>query len=181
MKFIYIFMLFFFVTNCSKTKVVFVCGDHKCINKSEAEQYFEENLSIEVRLIDKQKKEEPSLVELNLNEDKNKQRKVRIYAKDEGGDQLKTLSKEEIVKIRKNIKNKKNEKKLTKKSIIINESPKKKIRNNKKEVFIKKKVLKRDKTIDVCTILKDCNIEEISKYLENQGRKKKFPDITTRQ
>jgi len=83
MKFIYIFILFFFVTSCSKTKVVFVCGDHKCINKSEAEQYFEENLSIEVRIIDKQQSEEVSLVELNLNEDKNKKRKVRIFAKEE--------------------------------------------------------------------------------------------------
>ena len=94
---------FFFVTSCSKTKVEFVCGDHKCINKSEAEQYFEENLSIEVRIIDKQQSEEVSLVELNLNEDKNKKRKVRIYVKEEKKDQLKTLSKEQIRKMKKNL------------------------------------------------------------------------------
>ena len=34
---------------------------------------------------------------------------------------------------------------------------------------------------DVCTILKKCSIDEISKYLLNQGKKKDFPDITTRQ
>ena len=181
MKFIYIFILFFFVTSCSKTKVEFVCGDHKCINKSEAEQYFEENLSIEVRIIDKQQSEEVSLVELNLNEDKNKKRKVRIYAKKEKKDQLKTLSKEQIVEIRKNIKNKKNEKKLVKKSINTNDNLKKKITKDKKELLFKKNVLRKEKPIDVCTILKDCSIDEISKYLENQGRKKKFPDITTRQ
>ena len=57
---------------------MFVCGDHKCINKSEAEQYFEENLSIEVRIIDKQQSEEVSLVELNLNEDKNKKKSENL-------------------------------------------------------------------------------------------------------
>ena len=107
-------------------------------------------------------------------------RKVRIYAKKEKKDQLKTLSKEQIVEIRKNIKNKKNEKKLVKKSINTNENFKK-ITKDKKELLFKKNLLRKEKPIDVCTILKDCSIDEISKYLENQGRKKKFPDITTRQ
>ena len=40
---------------------------------------------------------------------------------------------------------------------------------------------KRENVVDVCTILEKCNIETISKYLLNQGKKKKFPDITTRQ
>ena len=117
-----------FLTSCNKPKTVFLCGDHVCVNKAEAEQYFEENLSIEVRIIDKQQSEEVSLVELNLNEDKNKKRKVRIYAKEEKKDQLKTLSKEQIGEIRKNIKNKKNEKKLVKKSINTNDNLKKKIK-----------------------------------------------------
>ena len=34
---------------------------------------------------------------------------------------------------------------------------------------------------DVCTILKKCSIDEISKYLLDQGKKKDFPDITKRQ
>ena len=37
------------------------------------------------------------------------------------------------------------------------------------------------KIVDICTILKDCNIDEISKYLIEQGKSKKFPDITTRE
>ena len=32
--------------------------------------------------------------------------------------------------------------------------------------------------VDVCTILKKCSIDEISKYLLKQGKKKDFPDIT---
>ena len=34
--------------------------------------------------------------------------------------------------------------------------------------------------VDVCTILKECSIDEISKYLLKEG-KKSFPDITIRQ
>ena len=34
---------------------------------------------------------------------------------------------------------------------------------------------------DVCTILKKCSIDEISKYLLDKGKNKNFPDITMRQ
>ena len=40
---------------------------------------------------------------------------------------------------------------------------------------------KKDKVLDVCTILENCNIDEISKYLLKQGREKGFPDITIRE
>ena len=35
-----------------KTTSRIICGDHICVNKSEAEQYFEDNLSIEVQIVD---------------------------------------------------------------------------------------------------------------------------------
>ena len=48
-------------------------GDHECINKQEANQYFKENLSLEVKIVDK-KKLVTDLVELNLIENsENKQ------------------------------------------------------------------------------------------------------------
>ena len=37
------------------------------------------------------------------------------------------------------------------------------------------------KTVDICTILDECSIDEISKYLVEQGMNKQFPDITTRE
>ena len=40
---------------------------------------------------------------------------------------------------------------------------------------------KKINVVDVCTILEKCSIDEISKYLLDDGRNKKFPDITTRQ
>jgi hypothetical protein len=56
----------------------------------------------------------------------------------------------------------------------------------KKDVFkpgVNKKMIetvsKRNiNVIDVCTVLEKCNIDEISKYLLEQGRKKGFPDIS---
>ena len=40
---------------------------------------------------------------------------------------------------------------------------------------------KTENIVDICTILEKCSIDEISKYLLEQGKKKKFPDLTTRQ
>ena len=66
MKKILIILFFFLINNCSKPKSILICGDHVCINNSEAEQYFENNLSIEVKIIDSKKKNEIDLVELKL-------------------------------------------------------------------------------------------------------------------
>ena len=55
-KNIIVLSLLFFLSNCNSTKTVLVCGDHLCVNKSEAEQYFEDNLSLEVRIVDKKEK-----------------------------------------------------------------------------------------------------------------------------
>ena len=35
--------------------------------------------------------------------------------------------------------------------------------------------------VDVCTIIEKCSIEEISKYLINQGKKRDYPDITLKE
>ena len=40
---------------------------------------------------------------------------------------------------------------------------------------------KQNDVVDICTIIKKCSINEISKYLLNQGKKRDFPDITKRQ
>ena len=35
--------------------------------------------------------------------------------------------------------------------------------------------------VDICVILEKCNINEISKYLIEQGKKRGFPDITLKE
>jgi len=192
MKLIFILVIFFLINSCSKPKTVLICGDHICVNKTEAEQYFEENLTIEVKIIDKKIKNEVDLVELNLKESNKDQRKVTIKSKKQTNKNIKSLSNNEIAKIKKDLKNKKKlEKKIVKKTnnrisnqqkIIINKDNSKndiKSKKNRKKVNHVNKKAK--DIVDVCTILEKCSIDEISKYLLNQGIKKDYPDITTRQ
>ena len=56
---------------------------------------------------------------------------------------------------------------------------------NKKQSIDKKMdkeiVKKKNDTLDICTILEKCSIEEISNYLIKEGKRKKFPDITLKE
>ena len=100
MKKLFLFFLILSLFGCSKPKTVLICGDHVCINKSEAKQYFEENLSIEVKIIDKKRKKEENLVEVNLLNRPNGKKEVFISEKKNTKKDLKTLSEQEIFKIK---------------------------------------------------------------------------------
>tara|TARA_B100001248_G_scaffold185331_1_gene141397 strand:- start:440 stop:994 length:555 start_codon:yes stop_codon:yes gene_type:complete len=184
MKQILLLISFFILLSCSKPKTVLICGDHICINKDEAKQYFEENLSLEVKIIDNNVKKEINLIELNLKENINGKRKVSVSTKDNTKKDIKILSDQEVDKIKQDIENKKKNKKIVLKEIKKNDQSiiKEKKLNQKN---VKAKIINVDKNqgdiVDVCTILKKCSIDEISKYLLEIGKKKEFPDITTRQ
>ncbi len=169
-------IIFLTVFGCSKPKTVFICGDHVCVNNAEAEQFFEENLSIEVKIIDKKKKKEVDLVQLNLRET-NSKRSVSVEKKDLSEKKIKTLSNDEIRKIKKGLKEKKNKiasKKLTNNKKKTNN----KILNDPNNQKSKIKSLKNQEAkLDICEKIKNCNIKEISEYLIKEGKNKKFPDI----
>ena len=78
MRLIIFFFIIFTIQSCSKPRTVLICGDHICINKSEAEKYFEENLSIEVKIIDDKKKNNINLVQLNLQRNNANKKMVSI-------------------------------------------------------------------------------------------------------
>jgi len=193
MKHILIFLILLLLGNCSKPKTVLICGDHVCVNKAEAEQYFEENLSIEVKIINQKNNEQIDLVELNLKNNKDKVKQIAISPKKDTSNNLKTLSNDEIKKIKKNIKDKKQKKeidnKISRKTVkreennAISELLEKKDKNQeKKNSFVNKTIINKNiNIVDVCTILEKCNIDEISKYLIKEGKKRDFPDITRRQ
>ena len=193
MKHILIFLILLLLGNCSKPKTVLICGDHVCVNKAEAEQYFEENLSIEVKIINQKNNEQIDLVELNLKNNKNKVKQIAISPKKDTSKNLKTLSNDEIKKIKRNIKDKKQKKeidnKISRKTVkreennAISELLEKKDKNQeKKNSFVNKTIINKNiNIVDVCTILEKCNIDEISKYLIKEGKKRDFPDITRRQ
>ena len=188
MKFIFVISVFFLLVSCSKPKTVLICGDHVCINKTEAEQFFEENLTIEVKILDKKMKENLDLVELNLRDNPKGPKSISITSKKGNNKRLKTLSNKEVTKIKEKIKNKAKEKKfISKKNINKNKITKnikinEKINNSKnKELSIENVNKNKIDVADICTILEKCSIEEISNYLIKEGKKKKFPDITLKE
>jgi len=186
MKTTFIVFLSFFLLSCSKSKTVMICGDHVCVNKKEANQFFEENLSIEVKIINPKKKDEIDIVELNLKENSNGNRQVIVAKKNDTSKILKTLTKSEIKVIKKKIKQRKQKEQIIEKTYKDDEFIKKDLKNKKKKskknIISRKNVYKKqNKSIDVCTILTKCSIDEIAKYLLEQGKKKDFPDITIRQ
>ena len=164
MKILFYSLIIFFITSCSKPKTVLICGDHICVNKAEADKYFEENLSIEVKIIDNKDKKSFDLVELNLNKNSDGKELVSISKKEKTSESLKDLTKKEKKEIRDDIKFNKKRKKFAKKIIV-----RKHVTDNK------------DNIVDICTILKKCNIDEISKFLIKQGKKKNFPNINVRE
>ena len=181
MKLISAFFIIFFITSCNKPKVVLICGDHICVNNAEAELFFEENLSIEVKILEKKTLNEFDLVELNLKESKKGKKEVRIFSKEKTSDDLKILSNKEKKDIIENINTQKKNKKIVKK-IDNNILKKKKVnKQNVGEISQNKEKKDRINVIDICTIIDKCNIDEISKYLIKEGKNKKFPDITLRQ
>ena len=169
MKKLLLFLIILGIYGWNKPKTVLICGDHICVNKAEAEQYFEDNLTLEVRVVDKKESKEINLVEINLESNSEGKKEIRIFNKKQTDKKLKELSNNEI---------KKRKAELKKRNKIKN----KEIKNRKITGKAKKIVNKSSKKItDICTILEKCSIDEISKYLVKQGKEKKFPDITIRE
>ncbi|MBD1150502.1 hypothetical protein IDH12_03865 [Pelagibacterales bacterium SAG-MED29] len=186
MKKLLFLLIILTIYGCNKPKTVLICGDHVCINKAEAEQFFEDNLILEVRVINN-KAEEIDLVELNLKSNSEGKKEITVLNKKQTKKEIKVLSNDEIerkkteLRNRKKNKNKKiKDKKITKQKKLTEPKKKQKTLNTATET--KKIVNKTEKKItDICTILKKCSIDEISEYLVKQGKKKKFPDITIRE
>ena len=156
------------VISCSKPKSVFICGDHICVNKAEAKQYFEENLTLEVKVIKKRELNEISLIELNLKDPNVENKQVYIKQKLKTEKKIKKLTPKE----KKNIISKIKEKKIDKKNV-----SKKNLKENKKmskKNLISKKANNTSDLKNICLILKECTIDEISKYLIKEGKKKEF-------
>ena len=191
MKNVFLIIILLSLIHCSKPKTVLICGDHICVNKTEAEDYFKKNLSIEVKIIDNKKKEDVDLIELNLNSEPEGEKRILLTKKNDTDKKLKTLTNKEIIEIKKKLKKRKKVKEIAKKKPYseVKKVPKKdKIVKKKSHVIQKsnKIVLSNvnnnaNKVFDICTILEKCSIDEISKYLLKEGKDKDFPDITTRQ
>lgn len=179
MKKIILIFVFFLSVSCTKPKTVFICGDHICVNKTEAQQYFEENLTLEVKVLKKSDSKEPSLIELNLRESNQVNKQVFVSKKERTKKEIKKLSDNEKKKIISNLKKKQVTKKIAQKKTI-KENKKFSKKKDKKRIILKSNKVNKE-TLDICKILSKCTIDEISKYLIKDGKGRSFPDITRRQ
>ena len=169
MKFLKI-IFFIFIIQCAgplnKVEKVYICGDHKCANKAEAEEYFNNNISIEIYSIETKKESDENfdLVELNL------LKEILTTKK-------KIVVKDEKKKLNEKIKERKKLAKLKIKKI---EKPINKTEEDKTKISnIKEKKQKSKITfIRICKNLEECDIDKISKIVMEIGKEKDFPDIT---
>ena len=163
-------ILFFILvlSSCGKPKSVLICGDHECINKSEAKQYFKENLTLEVKIISNKEELTYDLIDLNLN---SKKKNIKVK-RNKNVKVVKKLSKEEIKIKKKEIKNKKKIEKI---------NPKKKDNQINKNIVKFKKTNNNIEFSDICLKLKKCDIENITDYLIKLSNEKDFPNITSRE
>ena len=173
MKFaILLIPLIFF--SCAKPKSVLICGDHICVNKAEAEQFFNDNLSIEVKIISKEKEKRFDLVKLNL---ENKDNNSIIVTKNKNKKIIKKLSKKEILDKKKEIKTSKSKKE----NIIKKKSKDELKKKSKKNVdIVGLDISRENKSSDICLMVKKCDIDSITKYLIKLSNKKDYPNINLR-
>ena len=180
MRLFFLIVLILLTKGCGGPKSVLLCGDHVCVNKKEANQYFQENLSLEVKIINNQKNDDVDLIELNLSEDVDNKKIITLEKKDKTNKPIKKLSKKEIKIIKSKIKKKDEIKKIEKKRISSEKKLSKENKNLKDDELVVNAKKRNKNVVDVCTIVKKCSIDEISKYLIKEGRKKNFPEIANR-
>ena len=171
MRLILLFILIL-LSGCVKQKTILICGDHKCVNKAEAKQFFEENLTLEVQILTKDKKKSFDLVDLNISSEKpvinileNKNKKI-----------VKKLSKKETKAIKKEIKKKKILQLKKKNNLNINKTINKE--QSSKPVSTKKYS---DNSSDICLKLEKCDIDSITKYLIKVSNEKDYPNISLKE
>ena len=169
------FYLFIFIIflGCSNSNRVYICGDHPCKNKKEMNDYFKNNISIEVYVVES-KKRNRDLVEMNLTKEKekgieNKKDKDFAFLKERKEKPIKAQKKQKPSKLKLKVEN--NRSKKTKQG----ENDKK--LNLSKKTFAYKKS-KTTKIVHLCKSIKECDIDVISKKINDLGKDKSFPDIT---
>ena len=168
----YLLFLIFLISACAKEKSVFICGDHQCINKAEAKQYFEENLTIEIQIVTKEKKTSYDLVNLNIGNEKSN---IKVY-KNKNKKIVKKLSKKEAKLKKKEIKIKKKKTQPVTSNEKININLKQKSSN---EIMSTSKI--KNNSVDICLKLEKCDIDSISDYLIKVSNKKDFPNISLKE
>ena len=80
-------------------KQFLICGDHVCINKAEAKQYFEQKFISRSKIIDDKQKKSVDLVQLNLKENSNNKKKITLQKKSKLLNRLKNYQKVKLKRL----------------------------------------------------------------------------------
>ena len=202
-------IFFIFLLSCGTlTKKEYVCGDRPCIDKKEFEEYFAENLIVEITSKKRKKNNNPDLVKINTASDnlnnhddkslKQQEKIKKITARDQLKAEKTRLKEERKIKKEKekllakkrkeDIKKAKIDKKQ--KKIIekqMTETNKQTITTVDKKINNKSVLMKeiQSDTFDkkniksICDGVKDCDIDKIAEILIKKGKDKPFPNISS--
>ena len=174
MKKIYL-LIFVLLLSCTSGKKVYICGDHPCKNKKEIDDYFKNNISIEVYVIenDKVKKSNQDLVQLNLSKDKtlDKKNKKLDFLKERKKEILDTKKEQKPSKLKLRVKTENKEK------LKYPEDKKSTVQSKRKFTYKKQKSTK---VVHMCKNIEECDIDIISKKVIDLSKNKSFPDINFR-
>ena len=169
---IFLLTIIVLLVSCSKHQSILICGDHKCVNKAEAKQYFEENLTLEVQIITKNEKTNYSLVDLNIKGD---EPKIKVF-KNKNKKIVKKLSKDEVrekkAELKKKRKISKQKKELAKKEVVL---------RKKNKINTLSSYKSNDNSQDICIKLEKCDIDSIANYLIKVNNEKDYPNISLRE
>jgi len=170
MKKIFFLISFLLIFSCSNNKMVYWCGDHACVNKSERESYFKKNMVLEMREIVKNKV------------DNKKQKVSQKKFKNEEKERIKEEKRLKKLAKLEDKRKKKEEKKLQKEII-----------KEEKVILKKEKKLIKDNNIDQAKIVqidkkkinfkskknKFSEFDEIAKIIINNSKSATYPNINT--
>ena len=202
------FFVLFFSCNSMQSKT-YICGDRACLDKKEFNEYFSNNLTLEIKikkkknnsiidlanlnikssnLIDKKeksftlsKKEQKNYIKIEKIKLKEKRKREKIDKKN------KIKNQKKLAKLKNKTKNKSNiviKDVLQKKKSVVDTAkaltePKIEINKKKDKIDVYKKT-KTTKQVSICEELVDCDIDKITELLIKNGREKDFPDITVK-
>ena len=154
-----ILLIFFFIlvscstTNDNKVKKVYICGDHECKNNKEINEYFENNISLEIYTISRSSKKDKDfdLVELNMSkEDKKNLVSVDVQEK-QIRDKIKKRNRISKLNIKKGENSTVNSK-----------------RKNRPKITL----------VRICKNLQECDIDIVKNIIIKKGNEKNYPDLT---
>jgi len=166
-------LVFIVLLSCTNSNKVYICGDHPCKNKKEIDDYFQNNISMEVYVIEsnKIKKKNQDLIQLNLSKAKNdKEKKKELAFLNERKQKIKNTKKEQKPSRLKLKVSSENEKKSKE-----NKDKKKLIPSKRKSAYKKQKTTK---IVHMCKNMEECDIDIISKKVDDLSKEQSFPDIS---